>query len=53
MKYETPKLTALTPAINAIQSDQSVSPKIAGANELDGVPYPLQEHFAAYVDWED
>ena len=44
MKYETPKLTVLTPAINAIQGLKSTS----------GIDSPGMEHdaTAAYQDWE-
>jgi hypothetical protein len=43
MKYETPELTVLTPAINAIQGAKG---RINGDSEaLDTV--------AAYEDWED
>ena len=48
MKYETPELTALTPAINAIQSH---SPKIASKNFRDTVSN-LNEATASYADWE-
>jgi len=51
MKYETPKLTALTPAIDAIQSDVDSLPKTIGSYTLDGTPF--REHVAGYVDWED
>lgn len=52
MKYETPKLTALTSAINAIQSDVDAIPKMTGSYELDNVYF--QEHFTpGYMDWED
>jgi hypothetical protein len=42
MKYETPELTTLTPAINAIQS-----PKITGVQDRE------KDNTAAYQDWED
>jgi hypothetical protein len=45
MKYETPELTALAPAINAIQG---VVSKILNSN-TDA----FYEGVAAYVDWED
>jgi hypothetical protein len=45
MKYETPKLTALAPAVNAIQNDSKLNP---GAQE--GVNH--REIAAAYQDWE-
>jgi hypothetical protein len=43
-KYETPELTALTPAINAIQGGSKVSDKTL---ELS-----INEASAAYQDWE-
>jgi hypothetical protein len=45
MKYETPELIALTPAINAIQSLKPV-------NQVDdgGI---TNESSTAYADWED
>jgi hypothetical protein len=42
MKYETPELTALTPAISAIQSD-----KIGGNLDHE------KDVTASYEDWED
>jgi hypothetical protein len=47
MKYETPELTVLTPAINAIQSTSS---KTAPFELGDGVGD--NEHIGAYADWE-
>jgi hypothetical protein len=45
MKYETPELTTLTPAINAIQTNKRTSGS-------DG-PTPKKEPpAAAYEDWE-
>jgi len=46
MKYETPELTALTPAINAIQSDGL---KPYTTTTLDGFH---NEVIGAYSDWE-
>jgi hypothetical protein len=43
MKYETPQLTALTPAINAIQVGKETTPT------ADGIREPV----AAYEDWEE
>ncbi len=52
MKYETPELTALIPAINAIQS--TGGSKSTSAQTADGVnPLSHNESFAGYVDWED
>jgi len=45
VKYETPELTALMPALNAIQS----TPKPSVVN-ADGAP--SNEHISAYQDWE-
>jgi hypothetical protein len=48
MKYETPEMTTLTTAINAIQSTTNggtkSTPVQVDSNEL--------EHIAAYADWE-
>jgi hypothetical protein len=51
MKYETPELTALTPAINAIQGTGSGAPKVAGSPG-DGSSGQDNEHIGAYADWE-
>lgn len=51
MKYETPELTALTPAINAIQTDTGGPPKTQGLFSDGGVLY--QESISGYTDWED
>jgi hypothetical protein len=45
MKYETPELTALTTAINAIQSSSSKVPNHPGDSFDDEGP-------GAYQDWE-
>jgi hypothetical protein len=45
MKYETPQLTALTPAIDAIQS-MSGKPSTTSVDGFD------KEEVTAYVDWE-
>ena len=50
MKYETPKMTALTPAIKAIQGSTFESKTTTG--NLDSLPYVLPEMIGAYVDWE-
>lgn len=44
MKYETPELTALTPAINAIQTSKPSAPKEDGSE--------FNEAQSAYQDWE-
>jgi hypothetical protein len=46
MKYETPELTALTPAINAIQGSK-------GSSGGDAPPPNGRDSTAAYEDWED
>jgi len=47
MKYETPEVTVLTSAINAIQSTKSFS------GNLDSpATNPPRESGAAYEDWE-
>ena len=50
MKYETPELVALTPAINAIQSQSHSKlvvtfPSDGAINHNDTAP--------GYIDWED
>ena len=45
MKYQAPQLTALTPAIDAIQDAISKTPK----GPSDGVE---PEQLSAYEDWE-
>jgi hypothetical protein len=52
VKYETPQLTALSFAINAIQSDVDGPPKVPGVYYLDNIMY-LGEHISGYMDWED
>ena len=47
MKYETPELTALTPAVNAIQATKTIN------HPLDSQPTPQPEvGVGAYEDWE-
>ena len=48
MKYETPELTVLTPAIKAIRSD-GVLPKL-NIGPADSIS--IYETMAAYTDWE-
>ena len=51
MKYETPELTALTPAVNAIQ--QLGSKKIIRLGDNQTVSAQgFNEHTAGYADWE-
>jgi len=45
MKYETPKLTALTPAISAIQDHKGFP-----GQQDSGIP--TYEVLSAYADWE-
>ena len=47
MKYETPELTALTPAINAVQG--------SGPSKIPpgGTDSRFDESVGAYTDWED
>jgi hypothetical protein len=49
MKYETPEMTTLTPAINAIQgsTEQSKTP----TGNVDA-PLDRKELIGAYADWE-
>jgi hypothetical protein len=51
MKYETPELTALTPAINAIQiTDPSLK---SSSHRKEGQPGTGQnDAHSAYEDWE-
>jgi hypothetical protein len=44
MKYETPELTTLTPAINAIQGGKTELPHTDSPEVFDVI--------AAYQDWE-
>ena len=48
MKYEIPELTALTPAINAIQGSK---PTLDEAID-SATPHELNEASGAYADWE-
>jgi hypothetical protein len=50
MKYETPKLTVLTTAINAIQSPNGELPKTPNPQVDSAIP--REETIAAYTDWE-
>ncbi|MGA7291190.1 MAG: hypothetical protein WBW85_01410 [Terriglobales bacterium] len=47
MKYETPELTALMPAINAVQSPVHKTAQIP----TDGLPM-VNDVTSAYEDWE-
>jgi hypothetical protein len=51
MKYETPKLTALTPAINAVQG--SVLAKQSPPYMTDSVTRVDNESIFGYADWEE
>jgi hypothetical protein len=46
MKYESPELTALTLAVNAIQSTKSAPPQDDGSSKHEF-------GMAAYEDWEE
>ncbi len=48
MKYETPEMTVLTPAINAIQAGDPQSKP--NGNQGDGTVF--DEVIAGYADWE-
>jgi hypothetical protein len=48
MKYETPEMTTLMPAINAIQTENPSGQK-ATTPSMDS---SFEEHIAAYADWE-
>ena len=50
MKYETPEVTALTPAISAIQETSAKG--IVGYLETYDPANPLKEVYGAYTDWE-
>jgi hypothetical protein len=45
MKYKTPELNVLTPAINAIQTPKNVPPDIDHEQ-------PEEQPVSAYEDWE-
>jgi hypothetical protein len=47
MKYETPQMTVLTPAINAIQG----APKMPSIH-FDNLTGEYDETVGAYADWE-
>ena len=51
MKYETPQMTALTSAINAIQttSDKSINARVIETYDPSD---PIPEVVGAYTDWE-
>ncbi len=49
MKYETPELTVLTPAINAIESSSGAKNHTGPGDS--GQPNP-NEHSGVYADWE-
>jgi hypothetical protein len=52
MKYETPELTALTPAINAIQITGASSKQLNPAFP-DSVSQVHNDASFGYADWED
>jgi hypothetical protein len=49
MKYDTPELTALTPAISAVQRSGNKSLEYTHPDNIVG---EMPEQFAAYADWE-
>lgn len=51
MKYETPVLTALAPAINAIQSSPGTNKDCSCI--LDAMTSTFNDCVSAYADWED
>lgn len=55
MKYETPKLSTLMPAINAIElvpGDQKGPFTDQDAVTQDPILYNESSHAGAYLDWE-
>lgn len=50
MKYDTPELTALTPAISAIQGTSAKG--TVGYLETYDPVNPLKEVYGAFTDWE-
>jgi hypothetical protein len=52
MKYETPQLTVLSSAINAVQSASGSGSKSTTANPLDSTTNK-NEIVVGYSDWED
>jgi len=50
MKYETPELTALTPAVSAIQGVFTHKGKKTTTDSQ--IPSLVNEGLAAYEDWE-
>jgi hypothetical protein len=51
MKYETPQLTALMPAINAVQSTSP--PSKAEPGQIDSQTGVYNDAVPSYTDWED
>jgi hypothetical protein len=49
MQYDTPRLTALTNAINAIQTTMEKNPEHVLDTFITGYP---NETVSAYADWE-
>ena len=48
MKYETPELTALTPALNAIKGGSKLTSGVQDSSSL----IEANEMTGAYADWE-
>jgi hypothetical protein len=51
MKYETPQLTALMPAINAVQSTMPSSK--GPSSQVDSFTDEYTDAVPSYTDWED
>jgi hypothetical protein len=51
MKYETPQLTALMPAINAVQTIPVSKAEPGPQDSL--MPTEFNDNLASYTDWED
>jgi hypothetical protein len=52
MKYETPQLTTLTPAINAVHCVPISKAEITGVQD-SLIPNEYNENVPSYTDWED
>jgi hypothetical protein len=53
MKYETPELTALTPAINAIQGTVGIKVQHTLSSDHNTPNNGKNESLGTYMDWED
>lgn len=52
MKYETPEVTTLTPAINVIQATQA-DKLLPPPYVIDSITHVDDEGFSGYMDWEE